>query len=149
MDTKTQEFLMGYILPGSQDTYFDKSKAELIRQEYGKVNFSATQFFNEKELLLRMWREQAKMYGIDPMKVRIERQRELGRDLSLDEEEDIIKLEINLLGLVSRGSLQRLFIINYRTTWLGIWKIEPFIHSRRKYHSEYNIILGRTSGRIA
>ena len=40
LETKTQEFLMGHILPGSQDTYFDKSKVELIRQEYAKINFS-------------------------------------------------------------------------------------------------------------
>lgn len=30
---------------------------------------------NKKEILLEMWREQAKMYGIDPMKLKIEKQR--------------------------------------------------------------------------
>jgi hypothetical protein len=31
---------------------------------------------DRKQLLLEMWREQAKLYGIDPMKVKIEKQRE-------------------------------------------------------------------------
>jgi len=30
---------------------------------------------DKKEMLLEMWREQAKMYGIDPMKVKIEEER--------------------------------------------------------------------------
>ncbi|KFM17152.1 integrase-recombinase protein [Marine Group I thaumarchaeote SCGC AAA799-P11] len=30
---------------------------------------------NKKELLLEMWKEQAQLYGIDPMKIRIEKQR--------------------------------------------------------------------------
>jgi hypothetical protein len=39
MDPKTQEFLMGHILPGSQDTYFDKTKVEEIRAEYNRLSF--------------------------------------------------------------------------------------------------------------
>jgi hypothetical protein len=30
---------------------------------------------DRKQLLLEMWREQAKLYGIDPMKIKIEKQR--------------------------------------------------------------------------
>ena len=45
-------------------------------------------------MLLEMWREQAKLYGIDPMKIRIEKQRELGKELSVDEEKQIIQQEI-------------------------------------------------------
>ncbi len=33
---------------------------------------------DKKELLLEMWREQAKLYGINPLKIRIERQRDGG-----------------------------------------------------------------------
>ena len=39
MDGKMQEFLMGHILPGSQDTYFDKTKVEEIEQEYNRLSF--------------------------------------------------------------------------------------------------------------
>jgi hypothetical protein len=43
----------------------------------------------KKEMLLSMWRDQAKMYGIDPLKVRIERE-----NLSVDEEVGAIQADI-------------------------------------------------------
>jgi hypothetical protein len=49
---------------------------------------------DKKEMLLEMWREQAKMYGIDPITVRIEKEKELGKELSLDEEQDLLTREI-------------------------------------------------------
>lgn len=42
MDKGTQEFLFGHILPGSQDTYYDKTKIEFHRTEYMKLDFSRT-----------------------------------------------------------------------------------------------------------
>jgi len=47
---------------------------------------------DKKEMLLEMWREQAKMYGIDPMKVKIEKKGD--RALDLDAEMKAIQLEI-------------------------------------------------------
>ena len=49
---------------------------------------------DKKEMLLEMWREQAKMYGIDPMRVRIEKERELGEELSVDDELELLTTEI-------------------------------------------------------
>ena len=40
MDMSTQQFLFGHILPGSQDTYYDKEKIEYHRAEYAKLNFA-------------------------------------------------------------------------------------------------------------
>lgn len=39
LDPKDQEFLMGHILPGTQDAYYDKTKVENLRAKYAKVNF--------------------------------------------------------------------------------------------------------------
>lgn len=39
MDPKDQEFLMGHILPGSQDTYYDKTKIDSLRSEYSRLAF--------------------------------------------------------------------------------------------------------------
>jgi len=39
LDYKDQEYLMGHILPGVQDTYYDKSKTEYLREQYAKVDF--------------------------------------------------------------------------------------------------------------
>lgn len=43
-----------------------------------------------KEMLLSLWRDQAKMYGIDPMKVRIEKENILGRQPNADEELEVL-----------------------------------------------------------
>jgi len=40
MDKATQEFLMGHILPGSQDYYYDKTRVDFHRKEYAKLDFS-------------------------------------------------------------------------------------------------------------
>jgi len=45
---------------------------------------------DKKQLLLEMWREQAKLYGIDPMKVKIEKQRDGGK-LGVEDEMTAIK----------------------------------------------------------
>lgn len=39
MDGKDQEFLMGHILSGSQDFYYDSSKLEYLRSEYSRLAF--------------------------------------------------------------------------------------------------------------
>lgn len=54
---------------------------------------------DKKEMLLEMWREQARLYGIDPLKVKIEKQRQLGRDLEQDEEKEAIRSEITKLAI--------------------------------------------------
>lgn len=41
---------------------------------------------DKKELLLEMWREQAKLYGINPLRIKIEKQREEGKVLGIDQE---------------------------------------------------------------
>jgi hypothetical protein len=50
MDPKTQEFLMGHILPGSQDTYFDKTKVEEIRAEYNRLAFRRSSDVTQEDL---------------------------------------------------------------------------------------------------
>lgn len=59
----------------------------MIRKEYPKLFFGERTLVDPKEILLRMWREQAKMY---PMQVRIEKQKEL----TLEEKEESLKVEI-------------------------------------------------------
>jgi len=54
---------------------------------------------DKKEMLLEMWREQAKMYGIDPMKVKIEKEKELGKELSIEEEQELLTNEIRKLTI--------------------------------------------------
>lgn len=54
VDPKDQEFLMGHILPGSQDPYYDRSKIESLRQKYMKIRFfpsTDVQEFRKKQIL--------------------------------------------------------------------------------------------------
>ena len=39
VDPKDQEFLMGHILPGSQDAYYDSTKIERLRRKYMQIEF--------------------------------------------------------------------------------------------------------------
>ena len=47
LDLKDQEFLMGHILPGTQDTYYDKTKVENLRAKYARVSFFSETDSNE------------------------------------------------------------------------------------------------------
>jgi integrase len=51
MDVKTQEFLMGHVLPGSQDNYYDYSKVEEMRVLYSNLRFGRTIIENKFRLL--------------------------------------------------------------------------------------------------
>jgi integrase len=51
MDVKTQEFLMGHVLPGSQDNYYDYSKVEEMRVLYSNLRFGRTLVENRFRLL--------------------------------------------------------------------------------------------------
>jgi integrase len=51
MDHKVQEFLVGHLLPGSQDHYFDRDKVEELRIEYSKLSFGRPSVGNKFKLL--------------------------------------------------------------------------------------------------
>ncbi|MCY4491470.1 MAG: hypothetical protein OXC46_08425, partial [Thaumarchaeota archaeon] len=55
---------------------------------------------DKKEMLLEMWREQAKMHGLDHLKIKIEKQRSNGAELTGFEEVDTIRGAI----LASQGT---------------------------------------------
>lgn len=40
LDMKTQIYLMGHVLPGAMDTYYDKSKVGELRKEYSRLMFT-------------------------------------------------------------------------------------------------------------
>ncbi|GEM_PF-898403 len=64
MDEKDQEFLMGHILPGSQDSYFDSSKVEELRSQYLKLKFKE----EPRELTVE---EREKLQSFDELKSRV------------------------------------------------------------------------------
>ncbi|MFC1505717.1 tyrosine-type recombinase/integrase [Thermoproteota archaeon] len=94
MDLKDQEFLMGHILPGSQDNYYDRSKIERMRHLCSKLVFEDRTPVSEMN---RKTREQiARLLGIDLQKVKMTKENELGRTLSDNEEEKLLQQQIKL-----------------------------------------------------
>jgi site-specific recombinase XerD len=94
MDTKDQEFLMGHVLPGSQDNYYDRSKVERMRVLYSKLVFEDRSY--AQEFSLETTRKIAKILGVDLSKVKTIKEKELGRPLSNQEEEELLEKEIKL-----------------------------------------------------
>ena len=52
LDIKEREFLFGHTLPGSQDTYFDKTKIEETRVKYAKMIFEPATGIEEEERVI-------------------------------------------------------------------------------------------------
>jgi site-specific recombinase XerD len=52
LDIKGQEFLIGHVLPSSQDTYYDKTKVEELREKYSQIRFFTTTTEVKKETVL-------------------------------------------------------------------------------------------------
>ena len=69
LDPKIQEFFMGHILPGSQDTYFDKTDVEQLRAEYAKLNFGRVTVENKFKILRMAVARAFEGTGIDPDKM--------------------------------------------------------------------------------
>lgn len=69
LDPKIQEFFMGHILPGSEDAYFDKTKIEMLRAEYSKLNFGRVVVENRFKVLRMAVARAFEGTGIDPEKV--------------------------------------------------------------------------------
>jgi len=88
--TTNKHRLPEHLIADMKEAY-KRSQNFLIPYEDNKANEK-----DKKELFLEMWREQAKLYGIDPMKIRIERQRTARTqnctpEIAIDSEIDTIK----------------------------------------------------------
>jgi len=66
LDVKTQEFLMGHILPGSQDNYYDSSKIEAMRTLYSNLRFGRAIVENKFKLLRAVVARAFEGTDIDP-----------------------------------------------------------------------------------
>ena len=92
LDHKDQEFLMGHILSGAQDAYYDWSKIKRLRKEFSKLIFEDRE---TPELeILKTYREIAKIFGIDADELRKKTEEQLSRQLTLKEEKEALETEI-------------------------------------------------------
>jgi len=97
-----RQFFMGH--KGDIEARYTTNKGRLPPNlvEDMRIAYTNSEFFlstveqtpaDTKETLLQMWREQARMYGIDPLKIRIEKTQDKTK-LDKDEEIKILQMEI-------------------------------------------------------
>jgi hypothetical protein len=89
MDAKDQKFLMGHILRGSQDNYYDSTKIEKMRELYSKLVFEDRPPIEEQSL--QTLRKVVKIYGVNSLEAKVARENDLGRKLSNQEEEELLE----------------------------------------------------------
>jgi integrase len=93
LDPKDQEFLMGHILPGTQDPYYDSTKVEDLRTKYAKIDFFKTAQVDKLEMIKVF----AQTLGVDKIEVKIQKLRE--SQGNLDEMEALGRIMREELGL--------------------------------------------------
>jgi len=93
LDPKDQEFLMGHILPGTQDPYYDSTKVEDLRAKYAKIEFFKTAQVDKLEMIKVF----AQTLGIDKIEVKIQKLRE--EQNGLDEMEALGRIMREELGI--------------------------------------------------
>ena len=121
-----RQFFMGH--KGDIEARYTTNKGRLtdemiadMRRAYSEsqqflctVNSDNNSTQNKKEMLLDMWREQAKLYGIDPVKIKIEKQRIVSPKNTndkmfsdIEQETDVIRQEIMKAMSVSQVKQQQ------------------------------------------
>jgi len=92
MDGKDQEFLMGHILPGVQEHYYDWKDIDKLRSEFSQLMFEDKEPPELEDL--KMYRKMAKILGINPSDIKKESEQELGRVINLEEEKKVLEQQI-------------------------------------------------------
>jgi len=70
LDPKDQEFLMGHILPGTQDPYYDKTKIEDLREKYAHVTFFPQSTYTSEDLRKKQVIDTVKLLGFPEDKIK-------------------------------------------------------------------------------
>ena len=91
LDPKDQEFLMGHILPGTQDPYYDSTKVEELRTKYASIAFFKTPQMDKLEMIKAF----AETLGIKKIEVKIQKLKEEQSNLG----------EMEALGRIMREEL--------------------------------------------
>jgi len=70
LDSKDQEFLMGHILPGTQDPYYDYTKIEQLREKYRKIKFFPQEAVSTEEFRKKQVLDTVKLLGFPDDKIK-------------------------------------------------------------------------------
>jgi hypothetical protein len=101
------EYWMGHKLPEAKAAYLVppiEKQAEVYMRAYPQLSFQAVEATKLKEeATLEALRRFAEAFGIDPMRIKIEREKELGRELNASEEIELIQNELKKLREGKQG----------------------------------------------
>jgi hypothetical protein len=109
LDPKDQEFLMGHILPGTQDTYYDSTKVEDLRTKYANLVFFKAAQVDKLEMIKAF----AQTLGINNIEVKIQKLKEKQSNLG----------EMEALGRIMRDEL-------------GIKPLETGVYKKREAETD-------------
>ena len=108
IDPKDQEFLMGHILPGSQDPYYDKTKVEELKGKYAGVAFFSKGGLSDEEFRKRQLLDTARFLEYPPEKIK-RLEEALAKYRTLDEAfEGIRKLKLDGFGRDASQGLRKI-----------------------------------------
>jgi integrase len=121
LDPKDQEFLMGHILPGTQDPYYDSTKVEELRTKYASIAFFKTPQMDKLEMIKAF----AQTLGIKKIEVKIQKLKEEQSNLG----------EMEALGRIMRDEL-------------GIKPLETRAYKRREAEKDNSDNHGKYDSKI-
>lgn len=116
LDLKDQEFLMGHILPGTQDTYYDKTKVEDLRGRYLKVSFFPERGYVTEDSRKRQILDTAKLLGYQDDRIK-KIEEALAKYQNVDDAlEEIKKLSLESSKEVDQPSSKENYVENRTRT---------------------------------
>ena len=109
IDTDDREFLMGHVLSGSKDAYYDRSKVEELRSKYSNVRFFTTAELKRVDMIKAF----ARTLGVENIEIRIAKLRETEPQI----------VEEDAIGRIVREELMKPFEIRARKARTGSKKV--------------------------
>ncbi len=92
------EYWLGHSLPAEKDAYFvppEDKQLEIYKQNYSNISLTTSPKQMKDDAVLTAVREFAKSFGLDPMRIRIEKEKQLNRTLTLNEELKVLTFEMS------------------------------------------------------
>ncbi len=119
------EYMMGHKV-GGNDASYSKPTDEQLCEAYQRAEYyvsitptSRSEQELKQSIFLATLREQALLFGIDPAKIRIEKQRELGTDITLEGEIEVLREEFARVGKQLQERSKPGSNVNYEAAIVG------------------------------
>jgi len=106
LDNKDQEFLMGHILPGSQDAYYDRTKIKEMREKFSRLIFRPSRDQGWMPYLSEM----AEIWGVDFKAILTEARKRAGKDPSRGDIKEALKERIGLKWAIKEVKKEQIIV---------------------------------------